>query len=143
MMIKIWLIPKNSLFSKTVNAIDVKAWINPSNVEIIIIESMIWPFRIGVFNNASNWPESCFIFFILKTATQKAKTPDDVTQIPGAAQFKYLISKKIIFDKGIDKNKWSNIGNKVKIKDSDRIFFLILSQSRYSKTLITTPSPHL
>ena len=109
---------------------------------IIITENIISPFRSGVFNNASNCPESCFIFFILRIATQNAKSPDVVTQIPGAAQLKYRISKEIIFDKGIDKNKWSNMGNMVKINNIDGPFFLILSQSRYSRTFTITLAPH-
>ena len=55
---------------------------------MITTENIISPFRSGVFNNASNCPESCLIFFILKMATQNANNPEAVTQIPGAAQFK-------------------------------------------------------
>ena len=105
-------------------------------------ENIISPFRNGVFNNASNWPESCLIFFILKMAIQNANKPDAVTQIPGAAQFKYLISNEIIFDNGIDKNKCRSMGNMVKIPNKEMPFFLIFNQSRYNRTPIITQGPH-
>jgi hypothetical protein len=115
---------------------------HPNIVALRMTEITISLFVNGVFNNASNCPESCLIFFILKMAIQNANNPDEVTQIPGAAQFKYLISKEITFDKGIEINKWSSIGNIAKTNNNDIACFLRLSQSRYSRIFTIIQDPH-
>ena len=53
-----------------------------------------------------------------------------------------LENAEIIFDKGIDKNKWSNIGNMVKITNNKITFFLMFNQSRYNRTFITIQVLH-